>query len=203
MVSNSDQDDPTQAPEIIERLIQGAKVKNATALAGELGVTPQAISSAKKKGKIPGTWLKFVANTYDISLDWLLYGYPRARRRMRNLEPDFILEMEDGEQIHCAVKRYWNGQPGGNQKIKSNTLKCRTTYNVSEEIFFLNRRLATAQDEIRDLTGIKHELKMAIQELRHENEKLNTENERLKERIKSLIMDENSEDLRNTTQRKN
>lgn len=201
MVSNSDQPH-AKAPEIIERLIQGTGVKNATALAGELGVTPQAISSAKKKGKIPRTWLKFVADKYDISMDWLRYGYRHARPRMRNLKPDFILETEDGEQIHCEVKRYWSGRSGGDQEILTNALKRRAPCNVNEEIFFLSRRLIESQDEIRNLTEIKHKLEMEIQELRHENEKMDRENEQLKERIKSLIAEGNSEELRNTAQGK-
>jgi hypothetical protein len=202
LVSNSDQL-PAKALEIIERLIQGAGVKNATALAGKLGVTPQAISSAKKKGKIPRTWLKFVANEYDISMDWLLYGYRYSRPRLRNLETDFIMETPDGEQIHCEVKRCWGSCSNGDQEVRPNVLNRRFPCNVNEDLFFLSKRLVEAQDEIRNLTEIKHELEMSVQELRHENEDLDKKNEQLRERIKSLIAGGNSDDFRNTAQGEN
>ncbi len=60
--------------EIIERMKRADGLKNDSAVARRLNVTPQALSNYKKKGRMPaGLVLKFAA-IYGLSMDWLLTG---------------------------------------------------------------------------------------------------------------------------------
>ncbi len=65
--------------EIIERMKRAGKLKNDSAVARRLNVTPQALSNYKKKGRMPaGLVLKFAA-IYGLSMDWLLTGSGKMR----------------------------------------------------------------------------------------------------------------------------
>ncbi len=57
-----------------------AGLKNDTAVAGKLGVTPQAISNCRKKGKIPPDHVVRFAELFGLSVDWLLTGRGRMER---------------------------------------------------------------------------------------------------------------------------
>lgn len=60
--------------ETIERMRWAGKLKNDSAVARVLGVTPQALSNYKKRGKIPSGLLIKFAELYDLSVDWLITG---------------------------------------------------------------------------------------------------------------------------------
>lgn len=180
----------TSASAIIERLIKAAGVKTATALADILGVTPQAVSSAKKKGKIPHTWVQLISERFNISMDLLLHGSTLSHHPKR--------ETESGPSFHHEMKRFWNGTSGDDKALQATPLPA----HVTEEIFFLSRRLVEAQDEIRSLTEIKHKLEMAIQKLRHEKERLIKENRQLREQIRILVAEGGSGGFRNSARGK-
>ena len=59
---------------VLDRLLEGAGLQRDAQLAGLLGVTPQAVSQARRKHKIPENWMTRVAMQCGISLDWLLFG---------------------------------------------------------------------------------------------------------------------------------
>ena len=59
---------------VLERLLRVAKVRRDAQLAAVLGVSPQAISQARKKDRIPESWLVRVAARYHLPVEWLLYG---------------------------------------------------------------------------------------------------------------------------------
>lgn len=59
---------------VFDRLLEGTGLQRDAQLAGLLGVTPQAISQARRKRKIPENWMTRVAMQCGISLDWLLFG---------------------------------------------------------------------------------------------------------------------------------
>jgi hypothetical protein len=77
-------DEPAKTKIILDRLVKATGVPKDSALAGPLGVTSQAIYDAKKRNKIPDAWIRNIAEKYDISADWLLFG----RGPMRPGEPD-------------------------------------------------------------------------------------------------------------------
>lgn len=60
--------------DIIEKMRWAGRLKNDSAVAKALGVTPQAISNYKKRRTMPlGLVLKF-SNIYGLSMDWLIFG---------------------------------------------------------------------------------------------------------------------------------
>jgi len=60
--------------DIIERMRWAGKLKNDSAVARVLGVTPQALSNYKKRGEMPTDLVLRFANIYGLSVDWLLSG---------------------------------------------------------------------------------------------------------------------------------
>ncbi len=60
--------------EIIERMRWAGKLKNDSAVARTLGVTPQALSNYKKRGEMPTDLVLRFANIYGLSVDWLITG---------------------------------------------------------------------------------------------------------------------------------
>lgn len=60
--------------ELIERMRWAGKLKNDSAVARVLGVTPQALSNYKKRGEMPTDLVLKFANIYGLSVDWLISG---------------------------------------------------------------------------------------------------------------------------------
>jgi len=61
-------------PETLDRLLQGAGLRRDSQLAELLGVSPQAVSQARRKGRIPDGWVLKVAAQYGLSTDWIFFG---------------------------------------------------------------------------------------------------------------------------------
>lgn len=59
---------------VLERLLHISGCRRDAQLAALLSVSPQAISQARKKRRIPESWLVRLATRYRVPLDWLLYG---------------------------------------------------------------------------------------------------------------------------------
>lgn len=66
--------------EIIERMRWAGKLKNDSAVARVLGVTPQALSNYKKRGEMPTDLVLRFSNIYGLSVDWLLTGEGEMRK---------------------------------------------------------------------------------------------------------------------------
>lgn len=60
--------------DVIERMRYGGKLKNDSAVARVVGVTPQALSSCKKRGEMPSDLVLKFSEIFSLSLDWLLTG---------------------------------------------------------------------------------------------------------------------------------
>lgn len=60
--------------DVIERMRWAGKLKNDSAVARVVGVTPQALSSCKKRGEMPSDLVLKFSNIFSLSLDWLLTG---------------------------------------------------------------------------------------------------------------------------------
>lgn len=60
--------------DIIERMRWSGKLKNDSAVARALSVTPQALSNYKKRGEMPTDLVLRFSNIYGLSVDWLLSG---------------------------------------------------------------------------------------------------------------------------------
>lgn len=77
---------------IIERMRWSGKLKNDSAVARILGVTPQALSNYKKRGEMPTDLVLRFAGIYGLSLDWLITG--------------------EGEMYNAAIKSVEEGKGG-------------------------------------------------------------------------------------------
>jgi SOS-response transcriptional repressor LexA len=67
-------DDPANAGASIDRMKEALKVKSDIELGAIIGVTPQAISKARKQGRIPPDWVLTTGLKSGRSLDWLFLG---------------------------------------------------------------------------------------------------------------------------------
>lgn len=83
--------------EITEAIV--ARMKEATSsstdsdLARALEVSPQVIYNARKRRRIPSSWIFSVSTKYGISADWLIYG----EQTKRNLYSKKLIEKEGVE----------------------------------------------------------------------------------------------------------
>ena len=60
--------------EVIERMKLCGKLKNDSAIARVLGISPQAISNYKKRNDVPANLILKFADIYGAFIDWLLTG---------------------------------------------------------------------------------------------------------------------------------
>ena len=70
---------------ILDRLLSGAGLHRDAQLAALLGVSPQAVSQARRKRKIPEGWVVKVSQQCGLSMDWLMFGKPANRSRCTGL----------------------------------------------------------------------------------------------------------------------
>ena len=68
----------TSTPDTLDRLLQGAGLRRDSQLAEILGVTPQAVSQARRKGRIPDGWVLKIAAQFGLSTDWIFFGKEAA-----------------------------------------------------------------------------------------------------------------------------
>lgn len=61
--------------QITERMRDTTKLKNDSAIAKILEITPQALSNYKKRGKMPTSLIIKFADIYNLSVDWLISGF--------------------------------------------------------------------------------------------------------------------------------
>ncbi len=81
--------------EIMDRMKKGGRLKNDSAVARVLGVTPQALSNYKKRGKMPTNLIIKFASLYGFSVDWLLTGSGEVYREDSN--PEYAVAREECE----------------------------------------------------------------------------------------------------------
>ncbi|HBG46720.1 MAG TPA: hypothetical protein DDW94_06990 [Deltaproteobacteria bacterium] len=60
--------------DVIERMKWAGHLKNDSAVARALGVTPQALSNYKKRGEMPSDLALAFSEKFGVALDWLLGG---------------------------------------------------------------------------------------------------------------------------------
>jgi transcriptional regulator with XRE-family HTH domain len=74
---------------IFERMLEASNLKKGSEIARLTGITPQAISNFRKKGEMPAGFILRFAETFNISVDWLLTGNgDKIRDRDRYLRQD-------------------------------------------------------------------------------------------------------------------
>ncbi len=78
--------------EVIERMKRSANLKNDSRVAQALGVTPQALSNYKKRGRLPSDLILRFAELFGVSVDWLLTGEGRMFRRPSAARPALLAQ---------------------------------------------------------------------------------------------------------------
>lgn len=80
----------------MRRLMTAVNAASDTELAKTLGITHQSVSSARKRGSFPGSWLTEICERFGVSADWLLWGTgPMRRAPVRDTLPSGRLQHRD------------------------------------------------------------------------------------------------------------
>jgi hypothetical protein len=92
---------------VLDRLMHISKAKTYASLAKILDVTPQSVSDAKRKGRVPNAWILKISDKCDVSFEWLLYGdEPRqAPGRVNRYETNCINCVELYEKLVQSQER--------------------------------------------------------------------------------------------------
>lgn len=72
--------------EVIDRMKWSGRLKNDSAVARALDITPQALSNYKKRGEMPSNLIIEFSDRFGISIDWLVTGVGDAYRRLAAAE---------------------------------------------------------------------------------------------------------------------
>ncbi|WP_319543194.1 helix-turn-helix domain-containing protein [uncultured Pseudodesulfovibrio sp.] len=204
MVTYSSDKDATKADAVVRRLVKASGVKNAAALADMLGISPQAISSAKKKGKIPLTWIEQVAEKSGQSLDWLLYGIENSvpgegktvtsytlSQALADADAqkcDIVIAGEDGKRIYIQYVDPCNDLMSKQRTESKNDLLAQLIESIQNENEQLKLDLEKWQSKaINLMTGCA--------ELRIELAKKEAEIKALRLKIRDAPADKESEGL--------
>lgn len=59
---------------VMGRLLTASNSKNDSELARALGITPQSVSGARKRGEVPPAWIQSYAEKTGVCSDWLFFG---------------------------------------------------------------------------------------------------------------------------------
>lgn len=59
---------------IFMRLLAATDAKSESDFARSIGITPQSVNGARKRGKVPPDWVQSVAERTGVSSDWLFFG---------------------------------------------------------------------------------------------------------------------------------
>ncbi len=97
---------------IFERMLKAGNLKNSSEMARMLGLTPQAMSSYKRKGELSAGLIFKFADICGISIDWLLTGYGEplsSEREARSVKEVCSIALVD----RVAGGRY--GDPSGKE----------------------------------------------------------------------------------------
>lgn len=67
--------------DVIDRMKWSGRLKNDSAVARALDITPQALSNYKKRGEMPSNLIIEFSERFGISIDWLVTGVGEVYRR--------------------------------------------------------------------------------------------------------------------------
>ncbi|MBI4949867.1 MAG: helix-turn-helix domain-containing protein [Deltaproteobacteria bacterium] len=91
---------------VFERMLKAGRLKNGSQLAKALGVSPQAVSNYKKRGELPASLIFKFAETYSVSIDWLINGVAEPGDSAELSRPAYASEADDRYFID-SVDKAW------------------------------------------------------------------------------------------------
>ena len=149
----------TTAQAVLARLVEATSSSSEAALSGPLNISTQAISDARRRGKIPDSWIRIIADKFNVSADWLFFGrgvmrldiaHPVAPRATDEVKADNVLQ-----SVRLADNK-------------------------------LEKELEMEREERRELTAENRRLHREKEELHREKEELLRENGELKAMVARL-----------------
>ena len=66
--------DNTSFSQTLARLLQALDAASDAELARALGITPQSVSGARKRGEVPPAWIQACAAQTGVNAHWLFFG---------------------------------------------------------------------------------------------------------------------------------
>ncbi len=95
---------------IFMRLLAATESKSESDFARSIGITPQSVNGARKRGKVPPDWVQSVAEKTGVSSDWLFFGRGPMRWGSEGeaspqlaMEPTRAGVLQAGDQIGQVV----------------------------------------------------------------------------------------------------
>lgn len=95
--------------DVVRRIKAAANIQTDSELAAFLGIKKPSVSAARKKGKVPATWVDKVSEKLAINRHWLLYGrgHPRVRITPVELEANpFLYFVPNKDEAYDAAKSF-------------------------------------------------------------------------------------------------
>lgn len=115
---NSGKNENTSIEAKVSRLMKATATTSLAELANILNIKPPSVSGAIKRGKIPGDWIEDVAQRFNVSSDWLLFGETKeSNYRAGVAYIDHILPSGDSD--------FWS---------RVNKIKTKFTKNIDPEM---------------------------------------------------------------------
>lgn len=144
---------------IFERLKIATSSKNDSELSRKIGLSKQSISSARKKGKVPESWIAKISNAFSVSMDWLRWGTGPMKMAKAEANVDCVASKIQGgseskkQLFHGPEAVHFNSQKTNQDVVSS----------LVQAIFAENQRLTS---EIMTLSREKEDLLREIMQLR-------------------------------------
>lgn len=85
--------------DVIDRMKWSGRLKNDSAVARALDITPQALSNYKKRGEMPSNLIIEFSERFGISIDWLVTGAGDVYRRAIAAEEGAAYSSGSSEQV--------------------------------------------------------------------------------------------------------
>lgn len=110
-------------------MLSGADLKNETAIAKALDITPQALSNFKSKGELPADRIVQFAMKFNLSVDWLLTG---KGKMTRSDEPMFSLNgaslVKEDPENYCFVPQVRGEISAGGGLLPDDTVDMKVAF---------------------------------------------------------------------------
>lgn len=149
----------TTAQAVLARLVEATSSSSEAALSGPLNISAQAISDARRRGKIPDAWIRIIADKFNVSADWLFFGRG-------------VMRLDDANA----------GAPRAANEVRGDT--ALQAVPLADEK--LEKELALEREERRELAAENRRLHREKEELYREKEELLREIGELREKVARL-----------------
>jgi len=85
--------------ELLARLMKAASIDSPALLAKCLGISTQAVYDAKRRNKVPDSWVRIIAEKFAVSSNWLFFGQEgtEAAKPLSGMKPKESLATMPGE----------------------------------------------------------------------------------------------------------